>query len=514
MQTLTSWLQDTWTAGEGPGSTLHHAVTGEALATTSTRGLDLGAAMAHARNVGGPALRAMTFAERGALLTRLSSVIHAHRDELIELAQQNSGNTRGDAKFDIDGASGTLAFYGKLGESLGDQRYLLDGGHERFSRSKRFLAQHLFVPRQGVAVHINAFNFPAWGLGEKAAVALLAGMPILAKPATATALVTWRIVQLWVEEADLPPGVVSLLCGSAGDLLDHLGPQDVVAFTGSGDTGRVIKGHPKVLEHNVPVNVEADSLNAAVLGPDVKAGSDTLEMFLGDVMRDMTQKAGQKCTATRRILIPEDQVEAVLEVLTDRLDQHIVGDPTERATTVGPLATAAQQRDINAGVEKLAASAQKVWGLDETPDQGFYVKPALFRADGGASAPFVHEHEVFGPVATVLPWDGTAQGAVDIVSQGGGGLVCSLYTDDVSFGGEVVLGLAPWHGRIYWGSRKVADQGSGPGTVMPGLVHGGPGKAGGGEELGGLRGLRFYWNRCAVQGDTQLLTRALGNSAE
>lgn len=510
MRTLQSYLEDRWVAGQGRASDLHDAVTGEPMARTSTEGLDRGAAMDHARRVGGPALRALTFAERGALLKRLSVVIHEHRDELIELAQQNSGNTRGDAKFDIDGASGTLAFYGALGERLGDRTFLLDGGHERFSRSKRFLAQHVLVPRHGVAVHINAFNFPAWGLGEKLAVAFLAGVPVLCKPATATAVVTARVVELWVEHAELPPGSLALLCGGAGDLLDHLGPQDVVAFTGSGDTGRVIKGHPKVIEHNVPVNVEADSLNAAVIGPDVQVQSDTFEMFLGDVVRDMTQKAGQKCTATRRIFVASARLPEVIEALTSRLDQAVVGDPRERVTTVGPLATAAQQRDIREGVERLSASAERVWSVsdDRVPEQGYYVAPALFQAS--ADAAFVHQHEVFGPVATVVPFDGTAASAVAQVARGQGGLVCSLYTDDTDFGGQVVLGLAPWHGRIYWGSRKVHDQGPGPGTVMPGLVHGGPGKAGGGEELGGLRGVAFYCQRCAVQGDRMLLARVLG----
>lgn len=514
MRTLRSYLRDEWVEGDAPASVLHDAVSGEPLAETSTNGLDLGAALAHARSIGGTTLRGMSFAERGALLKRLGAVIHAHRDELIELNQQNSGNTRGDAKFDVDGASGTLTFYGGLGERMGEKTFLLDGDQERFSRSKRFLAQHVFVPRRGVAIHINAFNFPAWGLGEKAAVALLAGMPVLAKPATATALVTARIVELWASEAELPAGVVSLLCGSAGDLLDHVGPQDVIAFTGSGDTGRKIKGHPAVLRHNVRVNVEADSLNAAILGPDVEVGSDTFEMFAADVVRDMTQKAGQKCTATRRIFIAKDRVDDVLEVLTDRLDQAVVGDPTQRVTTVGPLATAAQKRDILAGIDALGAETERIWGDPaKVPGHGFYVGPALFRTDAGAGASFVHEHEVFGPVATVCTWDGDAAGVVELVARGGGGLVCSMYSNNADFGREVVLGLAPWHGRIYWGSRKVADQGTGPGTVMPGLVHGGPGKAGGGEELGGQRGLSFYWQRCAVQGDTRLLGVALGEGS-
>ncbi|TNE84403.1 MAG: 3,4-dehydroadipyl-CoA semialdehyde dehydrogenase [Deltaproteobacteria bacterium] len=512
MRQLKSFLEGRWVSGDAPASTLTNAVTGEAIAETSTRGLDLGAALRYARTVGGPTLRAMSFAERGAALKAMGKVIHAHRDELIELAAENSGNTRGDAKFDVDGASGTLAYYGALGKRMGDAKWLLDGPSEPIGRAPRFVGQHLFVPRQGVAVHINAFNFPAWGMGEKLAVSLLAGVPALEKPATATAVVTARIVELWHEAGVLPEGSVSLLAGSAGDLLDHLDAQDVVAFTGSGDTGRMIKGHPRVLDLNIPVNVEADSLNAAILGPDVKKSSDTFAMFLNEVVRDLTQKAGQKCTAIRRILVPASSVEWVWEALVDRMGTHAMGDVNDRATTVSPLATAAQQRDILAGIAELEAAADASWTHpQELPDgKGFWVAPRLFRTDKGINAPFVHDHEVFGPVGTVVVYSGEASDAVAIVAKGGGGLVSSVYSDDRGFGGEVVLGLAPWHGRLQWGSKKVHDQGMGPGTVLPGFVHGGPGKAGGGEELGGERGLRFYWQRTAIQGDRALLEKVLG----
>jgi 3,4-dehydroadipyl-CoA semialdehyde dehydrogenase len=512
MRQLKSFLEGRWVSGEAPASTLTNASTGEPMAETSTRGLDLGAALRFARETGGPALRAMSFAERGALLKAMGKVIHTHRDELIDLAAANSGNTRGDAKFDIDGASGTLAYYGALGKRMGEGRWLLDGPSEPIGRAPRFVGQHVFVPRHGVAVHINAFNFPAWGMGEKLAVSVLAGVPALEKPATATAVVTARIVELWDEAGILPAGVVSLLAGSAGDLLDHLEAQDAVAFTGSGDTGRMIKGHPRVLALNIPVNVEADSLNAAVLGPDVDPGSDTFAMFLNEVVRDMTQKAGQKCTAIRRIFVPGASVDWVWEALVDRLSTHAMGDVSERSTTVSPLATAAQQRDILGGIAELAAAADDSWTHpQECPaGDGFWVAPRLFRTDKGLDAPFVHEHEVFGPVATVVTYDGSAAEAIALVAKGGGGLVSSLYTDDRAFGGEVVLGLAPWHGRLQWGSKKIHDQGMGPGTVLPGFVHGGPGKAGGGEELGGERGLRFYWQRTAIQGDRALLEKLLG----
>lgn len=508
---LQSYLCDAWTSGEGPASKLHDATNGEVIAETSTRGLDLGAAMAHARDVGGPTLRKMSFAERGLLLKALGKAIHENRDALIELAQVNSGNTRGDAKFDIDGASGTLAYYAHLGKTLGERTYLLDGDAIQLTRSARFFGQHVLLPRRGVAVHINAFNFPAWGLAEKAACAILAGVPVLAKPATSTAVVTERIVRLWTEAGLLPPGVLSLLTGSAGDLLDHLGPQDNVAFTGSGDTGRMIKGHPRVLAYNVPVNVEADSLNAAILGPDAEPGSDTWEMFINHVQHEITQKAGQKCTATRRIFVPEALADAAQAALVDRLSQHLMGDVTERATTISPLATAGQQRDINAGIEALSQAATQVWASGQAePDKGYWVRPRLFRTDAGLEASYVHDHEVFGPISTICTYSGEVDELVALVARGGGGLVASLYSDDRTWAAEALLGIAPYHGRVLWGSKKIHDQAIQPGTVLPSCVHGGPGKAGGGEELGGERGMRFYMQRTAIQGDRALLDKVLG----
>lgn len=515
MQTLSSYLSGAWRQGTGRTSTLYNAVTGAAMAETSTDGLDLSAALAFGRDVGGPALRAMTFAERGGLLSAMSHAIRENRDELIELAADNMGATRGDAKFDVDGASGTLAFYAHLAKGLGDRRVLTDGDQVRISRSKRFVGQHIWTPRRGVAVHINAFNFPAWNMAEKVACALLAGMPVLAKPGTATALVAHRVAQLWIDKTELPQGAFQLLCGSAGDLLDHLERQDCVVFTGSNDTAGVICNHPRVRAMGIPVNVEADSLNAAVLGPDVSPDSDTFLMFIAEVVREMVQKAGQKCTAIRRVLVPRDLLEPTLEVLRDRLDQQVMGDPRERATTVGALSTPAQKRDVLAGIAALeAAGAERVWGdPDSAPADGYYVAPQLFLAEGGADAAYVHEHEVFGPVATLLPYDGSVAEASAIVAKGGGGLVSSMFTDDSAWGQELLLEMAPWHGRLLWGSAKVHDQSTGHGAVMPGLIHGGPGKAGGGSELGGERGLSFYMQRTAIQGDSALLRRAFPTEA-
>ena len=511
MQQLRSFLQGEWVSGTGTPRPIFDATTGEPCAEATSEGLDLGAALAWGRKVGGASLRSMTFAERGVLLKSLSAAIHESRDELIELARINSGNTRGDAKFDIDGASSTLSYYAYLGKTLGDRKVLVDGDQEKLLRSTRLVGQHVKVPRQGVAIHINAFNFPAWGLGEKAAVALLAGVPVFVKPSFATATVTARVVEIWHERGLLPEGAVQLLVGSVGDLLSHVNSQDCVAFTGSGATGVKVRGHEAVVRHNVRVNIEADSLNASVVGPDVAAGSDTFLMFVADVARDLTQKAGQKCTAVRRIIVPENIAAAVVEALSERLDDNSVGDPSDRANRVGPLATAQQQRDVRAGIEALSKVATSVYGSQEgTPEPGYFVKPQLFRTDAGANAPYVHEHEVFGPVATIVTYGGEASEAIDIVAKGGGGLVASLYTNDVAFGGEVVLGIAPWSGRVMWGSKKIHDQSPGPGTVLPNLVHGGPGKAGGGEELGGLRGLDFYLQRTAIQGDRALLDRVFG----
>ncbi|MEZ4238870.1 MAG: 3,4-dehydroadipyl-CoA semialdehyde dehydrogenase [Myxococcota bacterium] len=508
MQTLRSYLSSEWVAGTGDGATLSDPTSGAATATVSSSGLDLGAALRHAREVGGPALRAATFAERAAWLDAMSKAIHANRDDLIEVSRTSGGTTRGDAKFDIDGASGTLAYYAALGKKLGDARILLDGEPEPVLRSKRFAGQHVGVPRHGVAVHINAFNFPAWGMAEKAAVALLAGVPVLAKPGTATCALSVRIAELWVDLGVLPKGAFSLLAGSAGDLLDHVGPQDCVAFTGSSDTARAIRSHAAVVRHNVRLNIEADSLNASVLGPDVEPGTDTFEMFVNDVARDLLQKAGQKCTAVRRVFVPEARADEVVAALAERLGRAVVGDPGEKGTDVGPVSSPAQQKSVRAGLEALSNVAEVAWRA-EAPAGGCFVPPSLFRVRPGADASYVHEHEVFGPVATVLPWPGDAAGAVAAVARGGGGLVASVYSDDPDWSGEVVLGLAPWHGRIHWGSRKVHDQSPGPGTVLPNLVHGGPGKAGGGEELGGPRALWFYLQRTAIQGDRALLERVL-----
>ncbi|MEQ1564569.1 MAG: 3,4-dehydroadipyl-CoA semialdehyde dehydrogenase [Myxococcota bacterium] len=508
MATIRSWLQGAWVSGTGPAVTVVDPTTNAPYAEASTAGLDLRAALAYARDRGGPALRATTFAARGVMLDAMAAAIHQHRDDLIEVSRASGGTTRGDAKFDIDGAAGTLAYYAGLGKSLGERRIVLDGEPDAVLRSKRFAAQHLWVPRHGVAVHLNAFNFPAWGMAEKAAVALLAGVPVLSKPATSTAALAVKIVELWNGAGVLPEGAFSLLVGPVGDLLDHLGPQDCLAFTGGSDTARAIRSHPAVIANNVRVNVEADSLNASVLAPDVELGSDTFQMFVNEAARDMLQKAGQKCTAVRRIFVPAAVADDVIAALVDRLSRSVVGDPGEKGTDVGPVASPAQRDAVRKGLIELERSAKLVWRAP-APETGCFVPPSLFRSDAGLAAPYVHDHEVFGPVATVLTYSGEADEAVALVARGGGGLVASVYSDDEAWAGRVVLGIAPYTGRVHWGSRKVHDQSPGPGTVLPNFVHGGPGKAGGGEELGGMRGLSFYWQRTAIQADRAMLERVL-----
>ncbi|HET8647921.1 MAG TPA: 3,4-dehydroadipyl-CoA semialdehyde dehydrogenase, partial [Vicinamibacteria bacterium] len=362
MITLRSYLGGRWAEGSGQPQVLVNPATEEPLARVASAGHDLAGALAFARTRGGPGLRELSFARRGEMLKAVADLFQAHREELLDLAVANGGNTRSDAKFDVDGAIFTLSAYADLGRTLGERRVLVDGEGVQLGRSPRFHGLHLLVPRQGAAVHINAFNFPAWGMAEKAAVALLAGMPVVTKPATSSSLVAARMVELIVEKQVLPEGALSLLVGGVGDLLAHLGPQDVVAFTGSGDTGQKIRALPSVIRHAVRVNVEADSLNAAVLGPDAEPGSETYDFYLKDVVRDMTQKAGQKCTAIRRVLVPEGRADRVRDDLIDRLQAVTVGNPAHEGVRMGPVATSSQRDDVRAGIDLLARDGRLVFG--------------------------------------------------------------------------------------------------------------------------------------------------------
>ncbi len=502
MQTVASFIGGKWVEGKEKGQTLFNPATEEPLATASSEGLDLAAALDYARNTGGPALRALSFAERGAILKGMADALQGARDDLLGLGMRNCGNTRSDAKFDVDGAIATLLAYAELGAQLGAGKFLSDGEGLQLGRSPRFHGQHVCVPRHGVAVHINAFNFPAWGLAEKAAAALLAGMPVLCKPATATAMLAQRAMQVMVERKVLPEGALSLLVGAPRDLPALLGAQDVLAFTGSGETGERLRALPNVIRHSVRMNVEADSLNAAVLGPDAGASGDLYELFLKEVVRDVTQKAGQKCTAIRRVLVPTEHAAAVREDLVGLFATTKVGNPAEEEVRMGPLTNAAQLADVREGVERLGTEGKLVaGGAKALFPKGYFLAPTVFEFAPGAKADALHAREVFGPVVSILPY---AENPAGIVAKGGGALVCSLYSEDAAWLEQTVAGIAPFHGRIYIGHPKI-ELSPGPGTVLPQLVHGGPGRAGGGEELGGKRALGFYLQRVALQGSRPLV---------
>ncbi len=510
--TLKSYVCGQWFTGTGAMAHLHNPTTEEVIAQTSTQGINFPEALSYARNKGGAALREMTFAQRGALLMAMSKAIHEYREELLDLAALNGGNTRGDGKFDIDGATGTLAFYAKLGEKLGERKTLDDEDEIRLTKNPRWVGRHIYKPLQGVAILINAFNFPAWGFAEKAATAILAGMPVINKPATSTALVAARISEILVESQVLPDGVFSSICGSAGDMLDHVNWQDAIAFTGSSQTGLKIRSMQSVLENNVRVNVEADSLNAAVLGPDVTPENEVYDLFLQEIVRDMTQKAGQKCTAIRRIFVPQDSVDTVVEDLKNQLMQMRSGAPTLKGVKTGPLATAQQLEDAHLGLERLAKCTNTILGGTRgelegiNNDKGYFLSPTLLLAQDGDS-PELHDREVFGPVATVIPYDGSVEDASRLLAKGQGSLVSSIYSDAPKFLLAMAQSSSCFLGRMHLANSKIAEHSVGPGTVLPQLMHGGPGRAGGGQELGGLSGIKFYMQRTAVQGFSPLLEK-------
>lgn len=511
---IRTYLGGGWQDGEGEGAPLVNPATEAVVARSSTKGIDFAAGVAHARKNGTAALAKMTFAERGALLQRMSTALHDRREALIDSEVLNGGCTRGDAKFDVDGAILVFSHYAALGTELGDRRILADGDGIQLGRSPRFWGQHIFVPRDGIAFLVNAFNFPTWGFAEKAACALLAGMPVITKPATSTAHTAWLATQAIVDGADVPEGVFGFVGGSAGDLLDHVTGQDVLAFTGSASTGAMLRTQERIVANSVSVNVEADSLNAAVLGPDLDLGSEGFQLFVREVTREMTQKSGQKCTAVRRILVPEANADDVIAALGERLVGIKIGDPSNEDVRMGPLASKSQLEDVKKGVALLREEADVAIGDPEAKidtigvdGTGYFFAPLLLRARDPKTARHVHEHEVFGPVATVLTYSGDPDEAIALVRKGEGGLVCSVYSDDKKFSEAMVLGLAPYHGRVYLGSSKVRDHALGSGLVLPQCVHGGPGRAGGGEELGGLRGVQHYMHRVAVQGSRPMVEK-------
>jgi 3,4-dehydroadipyl-CoA semialdehyde dehydrogenase len=518
-QALESYLCGRWSRGEGVETALTDPVTGETLATASARGLDLAAALAFARREGQAALRAMSYGQRGKLIAAVADVLTANRASYEALAMANSGNTKADAAIDIDGGIGTLKYFARLGQGLGEARALLDDKPVRLGKAENFQAIHLLVPRRGVAVHINAFNFPSWGLWEKAAVSLLAGVPVLAKPASATALLAHQMVRDVIAAGVLPQGALNLLVGGAGDLLAHVGPDDAVAFTGSAGTAARVRGHPNMIARNVPVNIEADSINAAVLASDAADGGAAFDAFVREVVREMTVKAGQKCTAIRRIFVPSEKARAVADALAAKLIATKIGDPRQEDTRMGPLVSRAQQAAAFDGLRQLAVEATFVCGGTEAPkldgidpQKSAFMAPTLLRLTEGGDAQAVHEVEVFGPAATIVPYRDDAEAAM-LVARGGGSLVASLYGEDLDRLARLAAEIGPSHGRLLVIDPSIATAHSGHGIVMPQCNHGGPGRAGNGEELGGLQGLRFYHQRLAVQGSAEFLAGMQASAA-
>jgi 3,4-dehydroadipyl-CoA semialdehyde dehydrogenase len=508
---LQSYLGGTWQAGAEPGAALVNPTTGETVASASSKGLDLKAALAYSRDVGGAELRKLSYGQRAELLGKIADVLAAHRDQWFEIARTNSGNTKSDASIDVDGSIGTLKFFAKIGGKLGEARMLRDGGPMRLARDANFQGLHVGVPLEGVAVHINAFNFPAWGLWEKAAVSLLAGVPVFAKPATSTAWLAQEMVNAVIEAGVLPPGALSILCGSPNDLLDHLQLGDVVAFTGSADTGEGIRQHKRVRQQNIRVNIEADSLNSVLLGPDVAPDTPEFGFFAREVMREMTAKAGQKCTAIRRILVPAAQAQAAVDAITGLLHAIVVGDPGNAMTNMGPVVNMGQRKSVEEGISKLRTQADVAYTaegfapLDADLARGAFVSPTLLKARDSSNADVIHEVEVFGPVATVMPYRGK-EDAFALAQRGGGSLAASVFSGDAAFLAEAGAALGTTHGRVMLIDPSIGDSHTGHGIVLPSCMHGGPGRAGGGEELGGLHGLWFYHQRVAMQGSVATLT--------
>jgi oxepin-CoA hydrolase/3-oxo-5,6-dehydrosuberyl-CoA semialdehyde dehydrogenase len=511
---LESYAAGRWFQARDEGQPLLAANTGEVVARISATGLDLAAMAGHARAVGGPALRDLTFHERAAMLKALAKQLSADKDELYELSLR-TGATRRDSAIDIDGGFGTLFSYAsKASRELPNDTVVLDGGLERLGREGTFVGQHIYTSRPGVAVQINAFNFPVWGMLEKLAPAFLAGLPTIVKPASQTAYLTELVVRRIVESGLLPEGTLQLLCGSATGLLDELTVQDSVAFTGSAHTAGVLRTHPRVLHDGVRLGVEADSLNCSVLGPDVTVDDPEFDLFVKGVVAEMTVKAGQKCTAIRRAIVPSGIAPVVVDAVVARLAIVTVGDVHDESVRMGPLASLGQRADVLKAIEALTSSAEIVSGdphqvdlVSGDAERGAFLGPVLLRAPKGAVEP--HEVEPFGPVSTVLTYD-TLDEAIATAARGKGSLVGSVVTHDPAVARTLVLGLAPWHGRILVLDRDDAAESTGHGSPLPVLVHGGPGRAGGDEELGGIRGVLHHLQRTAIQASPDQLTAITG----
>lgn len=514
---LESYLGGQWRSGTGKPTLLVNPATGQGLASASAEGLDLGKGFSFARSVGAANLRRMGYAQRAELLGKIADVLAAQRERWFQIARDNSGNTKADAAIDVDGSIGTLKYFARAGAKLGNENLLADGAAMRLARDTNFQGLHIGVPVSGLALHINAFNFPAWGLWEKASVSLLAGVPVVSKPATATSWLAQEMVAAVINSGVLPEGSLSIICGTPADLLDHLHFGDVIAFTGSASTGESIRLHQRVREQGIRVNIEADSLNAAMMGPDVNVDSASFNFFVREVVREMTSKAGQKCTAIRRALVPQDRADEAAEAIAASLAKVAVGNPSNESVGMGPLVNAAQKKEVEEGIRCLSRETSVAFRrpefhpIDADPEAGAFVPPTLMRSADEAGD-LVHRLEIFGPAATVVSYE-SVEDAFSLAQKGGGSLAVSVFSEDTKFLAQSAARLGSSHGRVLLVDASIGDTHTGHGIVLPSCLHGGPGRAGGGEELGGLHGLWFYHQRVAVQGSGATLAALAGKAA-
>jgi len=500
-----------WVSGDGDGTPLFNAITGAEIGSANSRGLDFGQMMEYSRKVGSPALRTMTFQQRGLMLKALALHLYDIKDKFYELSYA-TGATKIDSWIDIEGGIGNLFSNASLRKQFPDLPYYVDGEAAKLSKEGTFIGHHIMVPREGVAIHINAFNFPIWGMLEKIAVNLMAGMPAIVKPATLTCYLTELMVREIIASGILPDGALQLICGSANGVLDHITCEDVVTFTGSASTGQMLKSNPKIIEEAVPFNMEADSLNASILGEDAIPGTAEFDLFIKEVQREITVKAGQKCTAVRRIIVPEKLVEDVQSALSSRLSKTVIGDPSVEGVRMGSLAGQPQVKEVTEKVNLLAKSQKiifgdlnefEVTGADKT--KGAFISPILFLNDSPFEKTDCHNIEAFGPISTILPYKGLDE-AIELSRMGKGSLVCSIVTADNNIAKDFVVNAASMHGRILVLNSDCAKESTGHGSPMPLLTHGGPGRAGGGEEMGGKRGVLHYLQRTAIQGHPTTIT--------
>ena len=511
MKKLENYVQGQWISGDGDGQTLYNAVTGESIAQTSTKGIDMAAAIQYARTVGNPALRKMTFHQRGNMLKALALHLRTKLDGFYAISYQ-TGATKADSWVDIEGGIGNLFANASLRRKFPDQPFCIDGESHNLSKGNTFMGTHILVPKEGVAIHINAFNFPVWGMLEKIGVNLLAGMPAIVKPATVTSYLTEAVVREIIASNILPEGSLQLLCGSAGDLLDHVNYQDVVTFTGSASTGLTLRSHPRILQENVPFNMEADSLNCIVLGDDVTPGMPEWDIFIKEIRKEMTLKAGQRCTGVRRIFAPKNKLEDIARFLSTALSQTLIGNPLHEKVRMGSLAGQTQREEVLHQTQILLKDSKLIYGsmnevevIDADAKAGAFLSPLLLLNETPWQTRSVHEVEAFGPVSTLMPYEGIDD-AIALSKLGKGSLCSTIVTASTSIAQQYVIGAATHHGRILVLNNECAKESTGHGSPLPLLVHGGPGRAGGGEEMGGIRGVKHYLQRTAIQGSPTMLT--------